>query len=231
MDVEQKADVISVLLDRAFVLFRGEQFRGIVERFIRRNYAKGMNAEEVTLKLTTNVSTDERKINLMTENVVSEIDGVMNDLNRKLQESIREGILNNESPSKIKKRIQLLLNPTEKRKYEFASGRKMNWSERLDVITRTESNRAQNQGHMDTFNQSGLKGKKWISIHPDERLCPICSKAGNMYDKAAAIPVDDEFKVTVPKYGVFRFQAPPIHVNCRCRIMFKVVDEEEGDAA
>lgn len=223
MKKEFKASIIETLLNKAFVLFRGDQFRGIVERFVRRNYAKGMESEEVKLKLRTNAVPEDRKIEIMTDQVSSEVGGVMDDLNRQLQESVRDGIMNNENPTQLKKRVQLLLNPTEKRKHEFASGRKMNWSDRIDLITRTEANRAQNQGRRDTFEQSGLPdGHKWISIHPDERLCPICSKAGNKYDKESAIPIDNEFVVSVPRQGIFRFQLPPIHPNCRCRAMFTV---------
>jgi len=229
MKPERKADIIGTLLNRAFVLFRGNQFRAIVERFVRRNYAKGMTAEEVKLRMRTNAIPEERKIELMTEQVSSEVSGVMDELNRKLQESIRDGVLNNENPTQLKKRVQLLLNPTEKRKHDFASGRKMNWNDRINMITRTESNRAQNQGRHDAFIQSGLpEGHKWISVHPDERLCPICSKVGNKYDKESAIPIDEEFVVTVPKYGTFRFQLPPIHPNCRCRAMF-IVGKPEGE--
>lgn len=224
---ETKASVVSTLLSRVFALFSGEQFRGVVDRFVRRNYAKGMEAEEVKLKLRFNVTPCEEKLKLMTENVQSEVNGVMSDLERQLQESIREGILNNEPPTMLKKRVQLLMNPTKKLKHEFASGRKMNWQNRIEMITRTEANRAQNQGHFDAFKESGLSGKKWISVHPDDRLCPICSKAGNMYDKENPIPIDDEFNITVAK-ARYRFQKPPIHVNCRCRLMF-IVEEPEGD--
>jgi len=224
--LELKANIIATLLNRAFVLFSGTQFKGIVDRFVRKNYAKGMNAEEVKLKMRTNAIPEERKIDLMTQQTSSEISGVMEDLSRTLQESIREGVLNNENPTQLKKRVQLLLNPTEKRKYDFASGRKMNWSDRINMITRTESNRAQNHGRMDTFKQSGLEGRKYLDVHEDERTSKICGKMNTKYTRDKAIPLDEEFEVVVPKLGVIRGQMPPFHPNCRTRLMLKVGDDE-----
>lgn len=213
MKPEQKADIISTILNRAFALLQGEKFRGIIEKFIRRNYSRGVTLEEAKLKLNFNIIPQEERIKFLTDYTQTSVNKVMDELNTDLRQTVREGIMNNEPPNMIKQRVKLLMNPTDKLEHEFASGRKMNWRNRIDMITRTESNRAQNQGHMDAFKQSRLSGEKWISVHRDDRLCAICSKAGKQYDKDNAIPINEEFIVTVAK-KTYRFQAPPIHPRC-----------------
>ena len=217
---EKKADAISEILTRTFSFFFSDKFRDVIVKFVYRNYSDGMS--KASKKYGVNVIPDSKNIKLLVDQTSEEIQGILTDLQQQVRQTVREGILNNDNPQDIKKRIKLLMNPTNEREYQFASGRVVRWSDRLETITRTESNRANNMGHLDTFKQSGLRGKKYLSIHPDERLCPICSAAGLLYTKTKAIELDEQFIVETTD-GIYKFLAPPIHPNCRCRVMFDLI--------
>ena len=224
--MEAKADALEIVLARIFAVFKGVGFRRLVERFVRRHYARGMTAEEITLKLRTNAIPDEDKVSLITDETHTELSSLMDDLEKQYQQTIRESVRNNESPELIKKRLKTLMNPSGEVTHNYPSGRKMNWRDRLDMIQRTESNKAQNQGRLDTFKQSGLVGKKYLSVHEDERTSGICQHMDGKYGKEElAIPADQPFEVMVPKVGLVSAQSPPFHPNCRTRIMFALPEE------
>jgi hypothetical protein len=212
---EQKAGIIEAIIHKAFAIFSGDPFKALVATFVTRNYVKGIR------RSNPNAQPNYGRLKLLIEQAQSEVDGVLSDLNFQLKQTVREAVINNENPTQIRQRIKLLLNPTDARIYEFTNGRKIRWSDRLELITRTEANRANNMGHLDSFSQSGFKGKKYLSIHPDERLCPICAAAGVKYDKENPIPLEDQFEVSISE-GTFKFLAPPVHPNCRCRVMFAI---------
>jgi len=83
---------------------------------------------------------------------------------------------------------------------------------RAEVIARTESIQAANQGQLEAWNQAledGLIGKHakkvWVTT-PDDKLCPICEALDG-----EEVGLDEEFDVEGE--GV---EAPPAHPNCRC---------------
>lgn len=85
---------------------------------------------------------------------------------------------------------------------------------RAEVIARTETMRASNEGQIQLWDQAteaglltGDEKKEWI-VTPDDRLCPICE------------PLDG---VQVERDGSFdtdagRVDNPPAHPRCRCTI-------------
>jgi hypothetical protein len=222
MKPEFKANIVELVLGRLFALFTGDQFRGVVKQFVRRNYNKGMMAREVKLKLNMNPIPNEEKIDVMTDYTSAEITGVMDDLNKQIAQTIREGIMSNENPDDVRKKVKAVLNPTDETTFQYPSGRRVNWRDRITMITRTESARAQNMGHMDTFLQSGLDGKKYLSVHKDDRnLECVCRDLANKYDRDGAIPIDEEFEIKKGK-NMYRFQYPPVHPHCRCLVLFRI---------
>jgi F like protein len=85
---------------------------------------------------------------------------------------------------------------------------------RADVIARTESMIAANEGQAAAWEQatdagllSGTEKKTWI-ITDDDRLCPICEGLADQ-----TVPLDDNFQS--PDTGE-EFDVPPAHPNCRC---------------
>lgn len=224
LKLERKADAVEIVLARIFAVFKGVAFRRLVERFVRRHYARGMTGAEITLKLRTNSIPDEDKLALLTDEAHAEITGLMGDLEKNYQQIIRESLRNNESPDMLKKRLKVLLNPDNETLHTYPSGRKINWRDRIDMIQVTESNKALNQGRLDTFKQSGLAGKKWVSIHDDDRTSDICLAMGAKYGtEKQAIPLNEPFEVRAGG-KLYSGQSPPFHPNCRSRLMFALPD-------
>lgn len=225
--IETKADMVEIILARIFAVFRGATFQRVIERFVRRHYAKGMTEEEITLKLRTNVIPDEEKLSLLTNETHTEIVSLMGDLEKQYQQTVREAVRNNESPDMIKRRLKALLNPGDATIHTYGSGRKMNWRDRLDMIQVTESHKAANQGRLDTMKQSGLPIMKYVSIHDDDRTSDICIAMGKKYgDPKKAIPLNESFEVRV-KGQLISAQACPFHPHCRSRVMSAFPEDQQ----
>jgi hypothetical protein len=87
-------------------------------------------------------------------------------------------------------------------------------SERADLIARTETMRASNEGQSQAWDQAtedglltGTEDQVWI-VTPDDRLCPICEPADGQ-----TVPLDGRFDV-----GGEEIDGPPAHPLCRCTV-------------
>lgn len=87
---------------------------------------------------------------------------------------------------------------------------------RADVIARTESMLAANEGQAEAWDQAvdagiltGNEKKTWI-VTPDDRLCPICEAIDGQ-----TVEMSDNFES--PETGE-QFDVPPAHPNCRCTV-------------
>jgi len=96
---------------------------------------------------------------------------------------------------------------------------------RSNLIARTETIAASNEGALESYRQTGLKIKKgWLAAF-DERTRDTHIEAGQEYDDAGAIGTDEEFFV-----GIGKGQAPgqiglaEEDCNCRCSI-YPVIEE------
>lgn len=85
---------------------------------------------------------------------------------------------------------------------------------RAEMVARTETMRAANEGQMQLWDQAteaglltGDEQKEWI-VTPDDRLCPICEPLDG--EKAG---LDETFKVDGEE-----IDGPPAHPRCRCTI-------------
>lgn len=85
---------------------------------------------------------------------------------------------------------------------------------RAEMVARTETMRAANEGQMQLWDQAteaglltGDEQKEWI-VTPDDRLCPICEPLDG--EKTG---LDDTFKVDGEE-----IDGPPAHPRCRCTI-------------
>jgi SPP1 gp7 family putative phage head morphogenesis protein len=87
-------------------------------------------------------------------------------------------------------------------------------ADRAEVIARTETMRASNQGLLESWDQATDKGlltgselKVWI-VTPDDRLCPICE------------PLDEEKRELDDTFNVDgdEIDGPPAHPRCRCTL-------------
>lgn len=91
-------------------------------------------------------------------------------------------------------------------------------ADRADVIARTETMRASNEGQSQLWGQAvdaglltGLEQKEWITT-PDDRLCPICE------------PMDGETVGLNERFSVEgdSIDGPPAHPSCRCTLGLSV---------
>lgn len=87
-------------------------------------------------------------------------------------------------------------------------------AERAELIARTETMRASNEGQQAAWDQAldtglltGREKQEWITT-PDDRLCPICEPLdGQVTDLDGKFDVDGE-----------QVDSPPAHPNCRCTV-------------
>jgi SPP1 gp7 family putative phage head morphogenesis protein len=71
---------------------------------------------------------------------------------------------------------------------------------RVEMIARTETLRAHNQGRLKFYEQAGVKKVKWLTA-ADERVCDVCGpRDGKVFDLAG-------------------FTSPPRHPRCRCQAL------------
>ena len=128
-----------------------------------------------------------------------------------LSKTISEGVLEQESVAKIKKRITSV--------YSDAKGY------RAERIARTETLKASNFSTEQAYFQSGVTNKVW-STEPG--ACPICKaldgtiqKVGTtFFDMGQKIPyIDEKGKEKEYEVGYEDLKNPPVHSNCRCRII------------
>lgn len=89
---------------------------------------------------------------------------------------------------------------------------------RAEVIARTETMRASNEGQTQAWDQAldeglltGTEQKEWITT-PDDRLCPVCEPLDGV-----TVALDDRFDVDGDE-----IDSPPAHPNCRCTIGLSV---------
>lgn len=166
--------------------------------------------EEVEVKFDVNFRPNTQKLGFLENYAFDNIKGMSDELAEKLRKSMSEGVLSNESVSKLKKRVLDVMDVGKVR---------------AEAIARTESNRAENTGRFDAAieaNSNGIPTKKWIDIADDHRLSHICNSIGANYGSPEkAIPMEQNFKVTVGG-KVISAPHPPFHVNCRSRLMIEV---------
>ena len=94
--------------------------------------------------------------------------------------------------------------------------------ERADLIARTESAIAGNQGILEGMRElksQGVKIKKiWL---PDNEACDACQELGTQ----DAIPLEEDFQ----SEDYDDTDAPPLHPACRCNMISEIDDEEDDD--
>jgi SPP1 gp7 family putative phage head morphogenesis protein len=90
--------------------------------------------------------------------------------------------------------------------------------ERADLIARTETMRAANEGQLEAWDQAQEQGlltgeelKEWITT-PDDRLCPICEPLDGVQ-----VARDETFEVDGDQ-----LDGPPAHPRCRCTVALAV---------
>jgi hypothetical protein len=207
-------------ITRGFVqLFDTEAFKSRIRNFTNKHYDKGLLKGEAQVNM--NFLRNTNNLEHLNNYSFTLVKDLTDDMSSALRKSLQEGLLNQESVSEIKGRVEAIfkgkgLKLTDKN----GNVRSINWRDRMTAIVRTESVRAENYGHADAIEQSGITFKKYVSVHMDARTSPICMTEDLKYgtpDKA--IPMSDDFVVSV-KGKIYKTMLPPFHPNCRTRALF-----------
>ena len=112
-----------------------------------------------------------------------------------IKRTLREGVAEGESIPKLRKRVQKVFEGCSKY--------------RAQMISRTETITASNQGNLEAYRQSGVVEKKIFYCAIDERTCEECL---SMHEEEVGL--DENFSGGI--------SAPSVHPNCRCTILPKV---------
>ena len=197
--------LVNGLITKFVQLFRLDKFKDTVGDAMSNSYDKGLqqSEKEFDMNFMPNVQSKVNLTELGTEGL-KDFETQMMD---KLKGELMRGMVDGETNFQIKKRLT-----------DFFSKRpnpsRFNWEDRLEMILRTEKNRARNLGVMDGAVQSGFKGlKKWLLVTEDQRTSNICMAEHVKYgSKEKSIPLDKEFIIKVDN-KVYRQKRPPFHPN------------------
>jgi len=125
------------------------------------------------------------------------IKGVAAEMQKKIYNSIKEGMMKKEGESELKERVQKIFKQAKE-------GQALR-------IARTESARFVNEGKLQAYKDSGVKGKKKYVAFLDDRTTEICRGMHGQvreFDEPFNSPDGREIMI------------PPAHCNCRSYIKF-----------
>ena len=160
---------------------------------IKAMFLKGWDKSEK--QLDRNLMLNREAIDFIQKYTFENIKGMTDDLVNGLRQELQRGIIEGEGAFKLKDRVNKVFDAGETR---------------AEAIARTESNRAENQGRLLAFKESGEEyEKKWIS-HIDDRTSDLCKHLNGK-----TVGLNDKFK-----FGDFEGVGPPGHVNCRSQVVF-----------
>ncbi len=131
----------------------------------------------------------------LVENPDAEL-AISTDVRGAVRQAIADAIANGSSAAELSRSIQSL--------YDFSA-------DRATTIARTEIIRANNQGHLAAFRESGVVRLKEWSTAEDEEVCPVCEAN------------EDEGPIALGEDFESGDDAAPAHPECRCTIV-AVVD-------
>ncbi len=190
-------DDVPGMIKRFFEAF---SLKKISDAVIQSQFTSGWDSSEKTID--QNVPFNEKALDFLQEHTFDNIKGMTEEIANDLKQELERGIINGEGISKLKARVETVFDVGENR---------------AEMIARTETNRAENNGKLLAMKGSGLNyNKKWMSLE-DDRTSPICHRLDN-----DVVDLDENFRDSVSGW---EGQAPPSHVNCRSTIVF--INKEE----
>ncbi len=174
----------------------------ISDAVIKSEFDSGWDASEK--KINRNVSYNENALSFLQDMTFDNIKGMTEEIANDLKAELERGIINGEGITKLTARVDKVFDVGENR---------------AEMIARTETNRADNNGKLLAMKGSGLQmEKKWVT-HEDDRTSPICMRLDGQ-----TVGINNSFKDSSTGW---EGQAPPSHVNCRSTIVFMEKEEED----
>ncbi len=199
--VKSLDDVIEVIK----LLLKFEGLRQVSDKAIMEMFMRGW--EEVEKKVNRNFIPNMEAVEYIKNYTFDNIQGMTEELANDLRRELKMAFMNGEGLMKIKERVNKVFNVGENR---------------AEMIARTETNRALNQGSLQGYMVADPTAKKWLHVTYDNRTSDICKALGKKYGtREDAIKLDEMFSVLVND-KLIEEQAPPFHPNERSRLMFKI---------
>jgi len=189
-------DDLPGIIKKIFSIFT---FKKVVDEVISFKFNFGWDKSEK--QIDKNVPMNNKAVDFLQDYTFNNIKDMTEEISNDLKQELSRGIINGEGIAKLKKRVTKV----------FDVG-----NNRAEMIARTETNRAENNGKLLAMKESGIKMKKqWVAAN-DSRTSELCKHLDGQ-----TVGLDDDFQ-----YGAFEGQAPPAHVNCRSALIF-IEDNEE----
>jgi len=165
-------------------------------QIIKNNYMKGF--EDAEKDLNINMLPDQNAIDYISSYTFDNIKGMNDDIAEKLRQVMQRGFMDGKSADALKKDVSAVFDVSDNR---------------VDMIARTETNRAANFGRLHGYMKSGVEGKKVYSAAVDNRTSALCKRLNGQRKN-----LDEDFE---DPNGEWNGPVPPAHPNCRSSWIFK----------
>ena len=190
-------DDIPEMIKRIFSVFT---LKKISDEVIKSEFDSGWNSSEK--KINRNVQFNQSALEFLQNHAFDNIKGMTEEISNDLKAELERGIINGEGIDKLKVRVNKV----------FEVG-----NNRAEMIARTETNRADNNGKLLAIKGSGLEmEKKWVT-HFDDRTSELCKHLDGQ-----VVGINENFH-----YGDWTGQSPPAHISCRSTIVFMEKEDVE----
>lgn len=193
----QESKGLKELLDKIKALLGIGKVKDLTHEIIKNNYMNGW--DEAEQKLNINMIPDKNAIDFISSYTFDLIKGMNDDVADRLRQTFQRAIMDGSPLEEVKKQVRKAFDVGENR---------------VEMIARTEVNRAANFGRLQGYQKSGVVGKKVYSAHIDNRTSPLCKRLDGQVRN-----MDEPFQD--PK-GEWEGMVPPSHPNCRSSWVFKI---------
>jgi len=181
------------------VTFQG--LKKVSDAVIKHTFMGGWESAEK--QVNKNFMVNNEAIDYIQDYTFNNISVMEEELKNDLRAELERGIMSGEGVTKLTNRVDKVFNKGKNR---------------AEMIARTETNRAENQGKLQAFKSSGDDfNKKWIAAI-DSRTSDICKRLNGQ-----VVGMNENFK---DNQTGWEGPVPPAHVDCRSTVVF--ISKEEG---
>jgi len=195
---KNKLQEIKDLPDLAKAIKRILTFEGlkiVSDAVIKNTFVSGWDDAEK--QLDKNLMINNEAITFIQDYTFNNIKGMTDEIMQDLRQELERGIMAGEGIVKIKDRVSKVFDVGENR---------------AEIISITETNRAENQGKLQAFKASGERYQKKWSAAMSDRTCAICKRLDGQI-----VNMDENFK---DKTTGWEGPCPPAHPRGRCSVLF-----------
>lgn len=175
------------------VTFQG--LKTVSDAVIKHTFLGGWESAEK--QVNKNFMVNNEAIDYIQDYTFNNISVMEEELKNDLRAELERGIMQGEGITKLTARVDTVFNKGKNR---------------AEMIARTETNRAENQGKLQAFKSSGDDfDKRWVAAM-DDRTSDVCRRLDGQ-----TVKMNDNFK---DKSTGWEGPVPPAHVDCRSTVVF-----------